>query len=115
MHWLAKTLIFWALRREVAGHERQNRIPPERLSKSNPLPPLAAAARRGANQELAAQINEARTRVNSPRRSLALARQCCIRRDLNPTGRLGDVFSMPPRNGWSVRCDNADDGTRFLR
>lgn len=30
------------------------------------------------------------------------------------TGRLGDVLSGKPRNGWSAPCDNADGGTPVL-
>jgi type I restriction enzyme S subunit len=30
------------------------------------------------------------------------------------TGKLADVLTAPPRNGWSARCDNTDDGTAVL-
>jgi type I restriction enzyme S subunit len=82
------------------------------------LPPLAEQRRIVARiEEMAAQINEARTsRKQSAAEALALTQAVLYRlaRDLNPTGRLGDVLSMPPRNGWSARCDNADDGTPVL-
>lgn len=29
-------------------------------------------------------------------------------------GKLADILSGPPRNGWSARCDNANDGTPVL-
>jgi type I restriction enzyme, S subunit len=30
------------------------------------------------------------------------------------TGRIGDVLTAKPRNGWSARCDNVDGGTPVL-
>jgi type I restriction enzyme S subunit len=35
-------------------------------------------------------------------------------KSLNRSGRLADVLTGPPRNGWSVKCDNAEGGTAVL-
>jgi type I restriction enzyme S subunit len=37
-----------------------------------------------------------------------------IAADTLATGTLGDVLACPPKNGWSARCDNAEDGTPIL-
>ena len=34
--------------------------------------------------------------------------------DIDVNGKLGDVLTGPPRNGWSARCDNADGGVAVL-
>jgi type I restriction enzyme, S subunit len=34
--------------------------------------------------------------------------------EFESSGRLSDVLTAKPRNGWSARCDNAEDGTPVL-
>jgi restriction endonuclease S subunit len=68
-------------------------------------------------EELAGKIQEARTlRKQAEEETEALIKGALHRlaNTVKPTGELGDVLSIPPRNGWSARCDNAEDGIPVL-
>lgn len=83
-----------------------------------PLPPLPEQRRIVARiEELAARIEEARgLRRQAVEEANALLASC-ITQALGDTlidGYLGDVLAAKPRNGWSVRCDNSEDGLPVL-
>jgi type I restriction enzyme S subunit len=37
-----------------------------------------------------------------------------LSQQIKPSGKLGDVLSEPPRNGWSAKCDNVNGGIAVL-
>jgi type I restriction enzyme, S subunit len=84
-----------------------------------PLPPQLAEQRRvmARIEALAARIQEARAlRQQATDEGKALLKSVLrsVTRSVEISGKLGDVLSSPPRNGWSARCDNADDGVPVL-
>ncbi len=88
------------------------------LEQPVPVPPLPEQQRVVSRiEELAAQIAEARSlRHSASDETEALVKAALHRlaNDINPGGVLGDVLCAPPRNGWSAKCDNADDGIPVL-
>ena len=120
IHWLTKTHSFWAQCDEKSrGTSGKNRIRPERfLEIEIPLPPLAEQRRIVARiEELAAEIEETQklrqsTLLEAEALFIAVLRN--LTASLSPTGTLGDILLSPPRNGWSARCNNADDGIPIL-
>ena len=83
-----------------------------------PLPPLAEQRRVVARiEELAAQIHEARTlrhQAAEEADALTQSRLNALASDIEAGGNLGNVLLSKPRNGWSAKCDNADDGIPVL-
>ena len=83
-----------------------------------PLPPLEEQRRIVARiEELAARIEEAR---KLRRESVEEAETVLLSlfmeklRDIPIDGYLGKVLLEKPKNGWSARCDNAENGTPVL-
>lgn len=92
--------------------------PPKFLLLTLPRPPLAEQRRVVARIEaLAARIQEARAlRQQATDEGKALLKSVLrsVTQSVEISGQLGDVLSSAPRNGWSARCDNADDGVPVL-
>ena len=68
-------------------------------------------------EQVAAQVNEARAlRQQAMEEAAALVKAVLhnLTKTVKPTGKLSDVLSEPPRNGWSARCDNAEGGIPVL-
>lgn len=83
-----------------------------------PLPPLAEQRRIVTRiEELAAQINEARILRQQAAEEAEKIVKAALRslvHEIKPNGKLLDVLSAAPRNGWSPRCDNAEEGVPVL-
>jgi len=83
-----------------------------------PLPPLAEQRQVVTwIEELAAKIHEAKIfRVQSTEETELLIKTALgrLEQELSTDGVLGDILLAPPRNGWSAKCDNAEDGTPVL-
>jgi type I restriction enzyme S subunit len=83
-----------------------------------PLPPLMEQRRIVARiEELAAQINEARAlRRQAVEEAEALVRSStsAIFGTLQINGVLSDILLDKPCNGWSAKCDNAENGVPVL-
>jgi type I restriction enzyme, S subunit len=104
---------------EAQGSTNYAAIKPSHvLNYEIPLPTLPEQQRIVARIErLSAKIEEARgLRKGAMEEAEALLLSVLHRlaKTLNPKGRLGDVLSKPPRNGWSARCDNAENGIPVL-
>ena len=88
------------------------------LAMKVPLPPLSEQQRIVARiEELAARIEEARGLRRQAVKETNAFLIACVTQALGDTpveGCLGDVLTMKPRNGWSVRCDNPEDGIPVL-
>jgi type I restriction enzyme S subunit len=82
------------------------------------LPPLAEQRRIVKRiEELAAPINEARALRQQAAEEAGKILKIAVRLSVqgsDPTGKLLDVLSAAPRNGWSARCDNAEGGVPVL-
>ncbi len=83
-----------------------------------PLPPLPEQRRIVARiEDLAARIEEARGLQRKAVEEAEALLTSCITQALGDElvdGYLGDVLAAKPRNGWSVRCDNTEDGLPVL-
>src|SRR4030095_4289340 len=83
-----------------------------------PLPSLTEQRRAVERiEQSAGQIEVARKlRRESAEETASLLRSLLrgLSNKLRPAGRLADVLLRPPRNGWSLRCDNAEDGVPVL-
>lgn len=92
--------------------------PPKFLVLTIPLPSRDEQRRLiGTVDQLDTQINEARTlQVQASAESPLLLKAALhrIASQLRATGQLGHVLSGKPRNGWSAKCDNADEGIPVL-
>lgn len=92
--------------------------PPKFLLLTMPLPSLGEQGQIvKCIEELAIQTQEAITlRQQAAKQAEALVKSTLrsMAQQVKPTGKLGDVLSAPPRNGWSAKCDNADGGTPVL-
>ena len=68
-------------------------------------------------EELASKVRAARALRNhatDEAGGLVKASLHRLARNIDASGKLGEVLSAPPRNGWSAKCDNADGGTPIL-
>ena len=92
--------------------------PPKFLLLTIPLPSLDVQRRLTVTlDQLAIQITEARTLQTQAAAESPVILKAALRRiasELSPTGQLGQVLSGKPRNGWSAKCDNADNGIPVL-
>ncbi len=123
MHWLTKTPNFWAQCDEKSqGTSGKNRIKPEQfLNVEIPLPSLAVQRRVVARiEELAAQINEARTlRQQAAEEAKALNASLLV--SLLPqsssTRPLGEVIAKDSKISYGVLVPGPDieDGVPFVR
>lgn len=87
------------------------------LSVPIPLPPLSEQQRIVAEIEAYSLVVESAKTVREDVLAKTVALRTSILRDRLPehaTGKLGDVLTGRPRNGWSARCDNSDGGTPVL-
>lgn len=83
-----------------------------------PLPSLPEQQRVMAGiEKLAARIEEAKElRKKTVKEAEAFSSVAIgeVLSDVSTTGHLSDVLADKPRNGWSARCDNAEDGMPIL-
>lgn len=118
--WLSRTPGFVDLcQRASEGTTNRVRLDESRfVSLEITLPPLPEQRRIVARiEELAAQINEARSlrrRAFQETQAVIKSRLRHLAAEIQVLGRMGDVLSSKPRNGWSARCDNADNGIPVL-
>ena len=118
--WMSKTRGFVDLCR-AASEGTTNRVRLKEnlfMAMKVPLPLLPEQRRIVARiEELAARIEEARgLRQEAVEEAEALLSSCITQAlgDALVDGCLGDVLAAKPRNGWSVRCDNNEDGSPVL-
>ena len=122
LHWQTKTRGFWAKCDALSqGTSGKNRIKPELfLTIRVPLPPLAEQFRVVARiEELAAQINEARTL----RHQAAEEAEALIPRATSSlldaagwaSSQLGEILAEKPRNGLGPRQEVESGGRAMLR
>jgi len=120
LEWKSKTKEFVGLCR-VASEGTTNRV---RLKEDKflrlkfLLPPLPEQQRIVAKIEaLAVKIAEAKVQRSSASQLAASLIKSGIKEVVETdkvTGRLGAVLRGKPRNGWSARCDNSENGTPIL-
>ncbi|MDD2836906.1 MAG: restriction endonuclease subunit S [Methanothrix sp.] len=119
-HWLTKTKVFWRQCDEKSqGTSGKNRIRPEKfLEIQIPLPTIVEQHRIVARiEELAARIEEARElrrRAVEEAEALFNAYYKNLFGEIPLDGHLGDVLLGKPRNGWSAKCDNEENGIPVL-
>jgi type I restriction enzyme S subunit len=119
--WIMRRPAFWedlGSRASGMGDRRRTLNPEALFACDTPLPPMAEQRQIVAKiDQLAAKISEARgLRHQAVEEASALlnAKLCHIGTCFQVKGKLGDVLAAPPRNGWSARCDNAEDGIPVL-
>ena len=93
--------------------------PPDFPKLEIPLPPSIAdqrriAAKLDAVADRVAEAKRHRAAVERETRALLTAAISQVIEALGPTGTLKDVLMSRPRNGWSVKCDGADNGVAVL-
>ena len=92
--------------------------PPQFWDLKIPLPPLPEQRQIVQRiKALEAQINEACIlRLQAAKQAAVIVNAALYKLALSVKvdGALADILTDPPRNGWSARCDNADDGTPVL-
>lgn len=92
--------------------------PAQFLSCEIPLPPVPEQRRIVARiEEVAGKIGEVRALRSDIVGKVRLLSRSAVSQTLGrmqPTGRIGEILLDKPRNGWSARCDNAEDGTPVL-
>ena len=103
----------------IGTNVRRRRLHPyDLLRNSMPLPPLPEQRRIVAKlDQLSAKVEEARAIQRRSVVETEILRRSVLATafaNLSPVGTLGDVLTDRPRNGWSVRCDNAETGTPVL-
>jgi type I restriction enzyme S subunit len=107
-----------ALSKGAAAISKLTLNPPQFWDMTIPLPPLKEQRRIVVRiEELAARIEEARElRRRAVEQTEALLRSNYKKlfSDIPLDGRLIDVLLEKPRNGWSARCDNAENGIAVL-
>ncbi len=120
IHWLTKTKSLWEQCDEKSrGTSGKNRIRPEQfLSVCIPLPPLPEQRRIVDWIEKVARKLKETNDLHHKAKIEADALIKSVLRNLSATmkvsGSLGDILLSSPRNGWSARCDNADNGIPVL-
>ena len=118
--WLCRTATSVELcQRASEGTTNRVRLQENRfLELEIPLPPLAEQRRVVARiEELAAQIHTARTlrhQAVEEAEALTQSRLNALTTEVEASDNLGHVLLSKPRNGWSAKCDNADDGIPVL-
>lgn len=93
--------------------------PPQFLHLTIPLPPTLDEQRRivARIDEVATHIGEARRLRKESQAEASAILRAALRRitaSLRVEGTLADILLTAPRNGWSAKCDNAEDGTAVL-
>ncbi len=92
--------------------------PPRFLQLTIPLPPLPIQhALEQQISAIAAQIDAAKAASNRSVTQASAVFTALLREmgeQLPPVSTLASVLRAKPRNGWSAKCDNADDGTPIL-
>lgn len=92
--------------------------PPKFLLLTMPTPSLDGQRRIVAQiEELAGRIQEAcglRKQASNAIGALVRSELHRVTNEVKLTGILSDVLSGKPRNGWSAKCDNAEDGVAVL-
>lgn len=92
--------------------------PPKFLLLTVPLPPFDEQQRIAELIEvMATQLLEANTLRQQAKIQAEAIVKSVLRRiseEIKPKGQLDDVLAVPPRNGWSAKCDNAYDGIPVL-
>jgi type I restriction enzyme S subunit len=117
--WMLRSRVFQELLREYVPGGIKTELKAKRLLPVPvPLPPLAEQRRVVMwIEELVAKIHEAKIfRVKSTEETELLIKTALgkLEQELSIDGVLGDILLAPPRNGWSAKCDNAEDGTPVL-
>jgi type I restriction enzyme S subunit len=117
--WLLRSQLFQAsLSEHVPGGIKTEMKAKRLLPVPVPIPPLPQQERILAHIEaVAEQISEARSLRKEVEEEVALIIKAALRElseKVSITGKLIDVLTDTPRNGWSARCDNADDGNPVL-
>lgn len=92
--------------------------PPRFMHLTIPLPKLPEQQRiAGKIRRLSMSVHEAKILRMRAKREAGLLLSTVLgslATGFGELGRLGDVLLDRPRNGWSARCDNADDGVPVL-
>jgi type I restriction enzyme S subunit len=92
--------------------------PPDFFALTMPLPALPEQKRIVETLDLVAlKIEGAKKALNEGQKETHALTGSVLNKisgKLRITGRLEDILQGKPRNGWSARCDNADDGTPIL-
>jgi type I restriction enzyme, S subunit len=93
--------------------------PPQFLDLTIPLPPTLYEQRDiiASLERTVAKITEARRLRKQSQAEAGAILRATLRRiaaSLRVEGTLADILLRPPRNGWSAKCDNAEDGTAVL-
>lgn len=122
LEWYFRAPALWEqARRMSTGSAAISKLtlnPPRFLELQAPVPsPSEQQAIVDTLDALAAMTRKARTlRSQADKESMALVRACLtqLTSGIEAAGTLADVLFEPPRNGWSARCDNMDDGTPVL-
>ena len=117
--WMLRSRFFQDLLNEYVPGGIKTELKAKRLLPV-PVPlPLPSEQRRIVERldELTTHIEEARRlRREAVHGAEALVRSVLrtIIVESSVSGRLSDIFAAPPRNGWSARCDNEQEGTAVL-
>ena len=93
--------------------------PPRFLDLTIPLPSNKVEQGRIANKidKLALEIDKAKSLRKQSIEEVGVLVSSFLRKvsdNLPVNGCLSDILLAPPRNGWSAKCDNADDGIAVL-
>ncbi|MBN1382560.1 MAG: restriction endonuclease subunit S [Deltaproteobacteria bacterium] len=117
--WMLRSQVFQELLNEYVPGGIKTELKAKRLLPIPiPLPPLTEQRQIvKLIEELAIHINEARNLAQRRQKEIDAIVGCILFQVVDRNiidGVLSDVLEAPPRNGWSVRCDNAEDGMAVL-
>jgi type I restriction enzyme S subunit len=117
--WLLRSQLFQAsLFEHVPGGIKTEMKAKRLLPVPVPIPPLSQQERILVHIEaVAEQISEAHRLRKEVDEEVGLIIKAALREmsdGMSIAGKLMDVLTDTPRNGWSARCDNADDGNHIL-